>query len=158
MLKSLRLILFAAVLCLLSAGTTFARSLRQGEECTVPADMVIEGTLFTLCQNLIIAGRVEGNVIGIGLRSEISGDVGGNVYLAGLELDLNGRIAGDLHYAGLTMNLAAQARAAHQPVRGQIIFAALSAQIGETVTVRGPITGLGYQLLLDGAVNGEISY
>ncbi len=156
--KPLRLILFATVLCLLSAGVSFARSLRQGEECTVPADMVIEGALFTLCQNLIVAGRVEGNVIGIGLRSEISGDVDGNVYLAGLELDLNGTIAGDLHYAGVTMNLAAPATAAHQPVRGQIIFAALSTQIGESVTVPGPITGLGYQLLLDGAVKGEISY
>ncbi|MYE27078.1 MAG: hypothetical protein F4X87_07635, partial [Chloroflexi bacterium] len=156
--KPLRLILFATILCLIAAGATFARSLRQGEECTVPADMVIEGALFTLCQNLIIAGRVEGNVIGIGLRSEISGDVGGNVYLAGLELDLNGAIGGDLHYAGLRLNLAAQASGAHQPVHGQIIFAALSAQIGESITVPGPITGLGYQLLLDGAVHGEISY
>lgn len=156
--KSLRLILFATALCLLAAGATLARSLRQGEECAVSSDTAIEGTLFTLCQNLIIAGRVEGNVIGIALRSEISGDVGGNVYLAGLELDLNGRIAGDLHYAGLTMNLTAQAGEAHQPVTGQIIFAALSAQIGEAVTIPGPITGLGYQLLLDGAVNGEISY
>ena len=156
--QPLRLILFAAALCLLSASATFARSLRQGEECTVPADTVIEGTLFTLCQNLIVAGRVEGNVIGIGLRSEISGDVGGSVYLAGLELDLDGAIGGDLHYAGFTLNLAAPARTDHQPVHGQIIFAALSAQIGESVTVRGPITGLGYQLLLDGAVNGEISY
>lgn len=156
--KPSRLILFAALLCLLSAGATFARSLRQGEECTVPADTVIEGTLFTLCQNLAIAGRVEGNVIGIGLRSEISGDVGGSVYLAGLELNLNGTIEGDLHYAGVTMNVAAPARAAHQPVRGQIIFAALSTQLGESVRVRGPITGLGYQLLLEGAVNGEISY
>ncbi|MCY3978591.1 MAG: polymer-forming cytoskeletal protein [Chloroflexi bacterium] len=156
--KPLRLILFATILCLIAASATFARSLRQGEECTVPADMVIEGALFTLCQNLIIAGRVEGNVIGIGLRSEISGDVGGNVYLAGLELDLTGAIGGDLHYAGLTMNLAAQASGAHQPVHGQIIFAALSAQIGESITVPGPITGLGYQLLLDGAVHGEISY
>ena len=158
MLKSLWLILFATVLCLFAAGATFARSLRQGDECIVPADMVIEGALFTLCQNLIIAGRVEGNVIGIGLRSEISGDVGGNVYLAGLELDLNGTIGGDLHYAGVTMNLAPQARAAQRPVHGQIIFAALSAQIGESITVPGPITGLGYQLLLDAAVNGEISY
>lgn len=156
--KSLRLILFATALCLLAAGATLARSLRQGEECTVPADTAIEGTLFTLCQNLMIAGRVEGNVIGIGLRSEISGDVAGNVYLAGLDLDLNGRIAGDLHYAGLTMRLTAQAGDTDQPVTGQIIFAALSAQMGENVTIPGPITGLGYQLLLDGAVNGEISY
>ncbi len=156
--KPLRLILFATALCLLAANATLARSLRQGEECTVPADMVIEGALFTLCQNLIIAGSVEGNVIGIGLRSEISGDVGGSVYLAGLELSLDGSIAGDLHYAGFTMNLSAQAGDAHQPVKGQIVFAALSAQIGEAVTIPGPITGLGYQLLLDGAVNGEISY
>lgn len=156
--KPLRLIISATALCLLAAGATFARSLHQGEDCTVPADTVIEGTLFTLCQNLIIAGRVEGNVIGIGLRSEISGDIGRNVYLAGLELTHTGNIGGDLHYAGLKMNLAAPATATHRPLQGQIVFAALSAQLDKSVTVPGPITGLGYQLLLDGAVHGEISY
>lgn len=156
--KPLRLMVLATALCLLAAGATLARSLHQGEDCTVPADTVIEGTLFTLCQNLTIAGRVEGNVIGIGLRSHISGDIGKNVYLAGLELTHRGNIGGDLHYAGLKMNLAASTSATHQPLQGQIIFAALSAQIGSGVTVAGPITGMGYQLLLDGAVKGEISY
>ena len=156
--KRLRLLVFASLLCLVAASATFARGLQQGEHCTVPADTVIEGTLFTLCQNLTIAGRVEGNVIGIGLRGEITGYVGRNVYLAGLELNLTGEVAGDLHYGGLMMKLSAPAAAIHRPVRGQIVFAALSAQIGDEVSVAGPITGLGYQLLVNGAVGGEISY
>jgi len=156
--KQLRLIIFATALCLLAASVTFARSMQQGENCTVPVDMVIEGSLFTLCQNLVIAGTVTGNVIGIGLRAEISGEVGGNVYLAGLELNVTGMIQNDLHYAGLTMSLEPGTAKPHQPVQGQIILAALSAQIGDSVIVPGPITGLGYQLLIDGQVDGEISY
>jgi cytoskeletal protein CcmA (bactofilin family) len=156
--KRLRLFVFVSLLCFVAASATFARSLQQGEHCIVPADKVIAGTLFTLCQNLTIAGRVEGNVIGIGLRGAITGYVGRNVYLAGLELDLSGEVAGDLHYAGLMLTLSAPASAIHQPVRGQIVFAALSAQIGERASIDGPITGLGYQLLVDGAVRGEISY
>ena len=156
--KPLRLFLFAAALSLLVTGLVFARSMQQGEYCQIPAEAVIKGTLFTLCQNLEIAGRVEGNVIGIGLRTAITGEIGRNVYLAGLELDLSGDINGDLHYVGLTMHVAAPEDPPQEPVRGQIIFAALSAQIDETVAIPGPITGLGYQLLIDGEVNGEISY
>lgn len=156
--RPLRLTLFTAALCLLAVGATFARSLHQGEDCTVPADTVVKGSLFTFCQNLIIAGRVEGNVIGIGLRTQITGEVGRNVYLAGLELDVSGQISRDLHFVGLTLNLASPAAARRQPVRGQVLFAALSAQVGENTIVPGPITGLGYQLLLDGKAQGEISY
>ena len=158
MSKPLRLFLFAAALCLLSTGFVLARVMQQGDDCVVPVDEVIEGTLFTLCQNLSIAGRVEGNVIGIALRTVISGKVGDNVYLAGLELDLTGKIRRDLHFVGLTMSLASPSTERHRPVLGQVMFASLSAQIGQSITVPGPITGLGYQILIDGQVNGEVNY
>ena len=158
MSKPLRLFLFAAALSLLSTGVVLARVMQQGEDCLVPADEVIKGTLFILCQNLTIAGRVEGNVIGIGLRTVISGEVGDNVYLAGLELDLTGKISRDLHFVGLTMSLTSPLAERHRPVLGQVMFASLSAQIGQFVTVPGPITGLGYQILIDGQVNGEVNY
>ena len=117
MLKALRLTLFATVISLLATGLVFARELRQGENCSVPADAVVRGTLFAFCQNLSIAGRVEGNVIGIGLRATISGEIGKNVYLAGLTLEQSGAIQGDLHYVGLMLHLDAPAAAA-APGRG----------------------------------------
>ena len=158
MLKALRLALLATLICLLTAGGVFARELQQGETCTVPADTVINGSLYTFCQNLTIAGRVEGNLIGIGLRTTISGEIGENVYLAGLTLEHSGDIHGDLHYVGLMLHLDAPAAEPHRPVSGQLVFGALSAAFAENTQIAGPVTGSGYQVLIDGSVDGEVSY
>lgn len=157
MRPAFRLILSALIIGLL-AVPIFARDSIQGENCRIPAETVIKGTLFVFCQNLQIEGRVTGNVIGIALRADISGKISENVYLAGLELDLNGTIARDLHYIGLLMNLNAPGTAPHRPVGGQVIFAALSAQLANSASIHGQIIGIGYQLLIDGAVQGEINY
>lgn len=158
MLKALRLTLFATVLGLLTPGFVLARELQQGEHCTVPADAVVKGTLFVFCQNLTIAGRIEGNLIGISLRATISGEIGKNVYLAGLTLGQSGAIRGDLHYVGLMIHLDAPPAAPQRPVAGQVIFAALSAVFAENTQTEGPVTGLGYQALIKGRVNDEFSY
>ncbi len=99
--KSVRLMLLSILIILLTAGVAFARAMQQGEHCSAPADSVVKGSMFTFCQNLDIAGKIEGNLIGIGLRTTITGEVGKNVYLAGLELDLTGSVLGDLHFVGL---------------------------------------------------------
>ena len=158
MLKALRLTLLATWICLLSAGGVFARDLRQGEDCAVPADVVVKGSLFVFCQNLTIAGRVEGNLIGVGLRTRISGEIGKNVYLTGLTLEQAGVIRGDLHYVGLMLRLDAPAAQTQRPVEGQLIFAALSAAFAENTRLPGPVTGLGYQVLINGPVEDEVSY
>lgn len=155
MRKAIRLFMAASFLCLLTTGVVQAREMIQGENCTIAADRVVEGTLFTLCQNLQIAGRVEGNLIGIALRASISGEISQNVYLAGLELDVTGIIQRDLHYVGLTMNvLGPQA----QPIRGQVVFAALSSQLSVDVHLPGQATGIGYQFIVNGTIGGEVSY
>ena len=157
MRKALRLTLIATFISLLATGLVFARELRQGEDCTIPVDAVVKGTLYAFCQNLSIAGRVEGNVIGIGLRASISGEIGKNVYLAGLTLEQSGVVHGDLHYVGLMMQIDASA-APNRPAAGQVMFAALSADVARNARVAGPVTGLGYQALINGTVDDEISY
>lgn len=158
MLKALRLTLFCTVIGLLTTGVVLARELRQGEHCTVPADAVVKGTLFVFCQNLTIAGRIEGNLIGIGLRATISGEIGKNVYLAGLTLEQSGAIQGDLHYVGLMMHLDAPTAEPHRPVASQVIFAALSADFAQNTQIAGPVIGLGYQALVKGRIDDEFSY
>lgn len=158
MLKTLRLTLFAALISLLTTGVVLARELQQGEHCTIPAGTVVKGSLFTFCQNLTIAGRVEGNLIGIGLRTTIRGEIGKSVYLTGLTLEQDGVVRGDLHYVGLMLHLDAPGAAPHRPVEGQLIFAALSAAFAESTRLAGPVTGLGYQALIDGQVEDELSY
>lgn len=158
MSKHVRLFLLALIISLMTSGVTLAREIQRGENCNVPAGSVIEGTLFAFCQNLNIAGTVEGNVIGIGLRASIAGDIGGNIYLAGLELDLSGVVRGDLHYVGLMLDLADAASAPSRPVLGQAFFAALTFTLRKDAKVLGPISGFGYQAIIDGAVHGEVNY
>ena len=44
------------------------------------------------------------------------------------------------------------------PIRGQLIFAALSSQVAAGVHIPGQVNGIGYQFLIDGAIDGEVSY
>ena len=155
MRKAFRLFMAAALLCLLTTGVVQAREMIQGENCTIAAGRVVEGSLLAFCQNLQIEGRVEGNLIGIGLRASISGEIGQNVYLAGLELDVTGTIQRDLHYVGLTLNVLGT-RA--QPIGGQLIFAALSSQVDASVHIPHQVIGIGYQFIVNGAIDGEVSY
>ena len=157
-LSQLRQFLLIALISLLASGVVFARGIQQGEHCRVPADAVVQGTLFAFCQNLDILGRVEGNLIGIGLRASISGEVSGNVYLAGLELDVSGAVNGDLHYVGLMLELDSADAAGSLGLRGQLIFAALSFTLDSKTQLSGPIIGVGYQALIDGEIHGEVNY
>lgn len=155
MRKAFRLFMAAAHFCLLTTGVVQAREMIQGENCRIAADQDVEGSLFTFCQNLQIEGRFDGNLIGIALRAIITGEIRQNVYLAGLELDVTGTIQRDLHFVGLSLNvLGTQA----QPIRGQLIFAALSSQVAAGVQIPGKVNGIGYQFLIDGAIDGEVSY
>ena len=105
--------------------------------------------MFTFCQNLIVAGRVEGNIIGIALRASISGEISENVYLLGIEFTHTGVIEGDLHYSGIVLTLQSPDSSIHHPIDGQLIFATLSVLIDDTVAIDGRITGVGYQLLIN---------
>lgn len=157
MRRSLTLILIGFILSTLTTGVVFAREMIQGEHCTVEANEVIDGTFFTFCQTLTINGTVDGNIIGIALRTVIDGDVTGNVYMAGLELDLSGTVDGDLHYVGITLDVHTN-KTQNQSVRGQLLFATLSVYVGDGVVIPDRVTGLGYQLVLDGVINQEINF
>ena len=156
--RTLRLLTLALLISLLGTGVVSARVMQQGERCNVPADTVIKGTLFVFCQHLTIAGRVDGNLIGIGLRTTISGEIANSVYLAGLELDISGTIQHDLHYIGLTLATTAPNSAQHVPIGGQVMFATLSAHLGPRTALAGPVTGLGYRILIDSAIAGEVNF
>lgn len=158
MRRKLVIILIGILISLCTTGIVLAREMIQGEQCTVEADEVIKGTLFTFCQILIVEGRVEGNIIGIALRATISGEVAESVYLVGTQLDLTGVIERDLHYAGIVMDLRSDSAITHHPVHGQIIFATLSTTFADSVAIDGRVTGVGYQLLVYAHVIEEVNF
>gem|GEM_PF-811170 len=157
--RTLTLIFIGVLICLLTTGVVFAREMIQGEQCTVESDEVITGTYFTFCQILTIDGQVDGNIMGIALRTIVSGDIRGNVYLAGLEFDLSGTVHGDLHYTGITLDInVPNTQSPARPIRGQLVFATLSSYLGNAVIMPGQVTGVGYQLMIDAKVYDEINY
>lgn len=142
----------------LATGIVYARDTLQGETCVVEEDETIQGTLFTFCQVLTVRGRVEGNIVGIALRAFISGEVTESAYIAGTQMTLTGIVRRDLHYAGISLNISSPDAEFHTPVRGQLFLAALSTRISRNARINGAITGAGYQLLVDGAVGGEVNF
>ena len=86
-------------------GSAGAREFLQGNRCTVAPEETITGTLFVLCENLVIEGVVEGDVVGAAWRAQISGRVTGNAYLVAGETTIRGTIERSLHYVGVVLTL-----------------------------------------------------
>ena len=99
-----RVLFLLFILLILPPSLIFAREIRQGNECYVEEDEVVEGNLFSLCEDLIIDGTVNGSVLGAALRAEINGDVNGSIYLASSQLTINGSVTGDVHFGGIALN------------------------------------------------------
>jgi hypothetical protein len=93
------------LLILSISGVVSAREFFNGDRCTVEADRVIDGNLFILCEELIVNGQVNGDVIGTSVRTSIDGRIHGNVYLAGVEFNMRGTITQDLHFMGLQLRI-----------------------------------------------------
>lgn len=153
---------------LLSGGLVLASDILNANECTVPEDTVIEGTLFVLCQDLHINGRVNGDVIGAAVRTEIDGNINGNVYLVSGQLDVRGRISKDLHFGGVVL------RVNPPPIDetlvetedsdmtpqwiGSLKAISLSTTVFENTIVNDGILNAGYQLIIHGDVRDEITF
>jgi hypothetical protein len=133
-----------------------AREVRQGDQCAVPADEVVQGNLFVLCRSFVLNGTVEGNLIGAATRADIKGTVGGGVYLLAGQLDVDGSIGKDLHFAGPVLRV--QPAAKFTSDRADLLSVSLSSTVAEGAVVPNSITALGYQLVLDGSTGGEVNF
>ena len=158
------------ILIFLTAGTVAAREILNETDCIVPEGTVVEGTLFVVCETLTIDGEVQGDVIGLAVRSTINGDVDGNIYLIAAQLDIWGQISEDVHFGGAVLRLNSPAEGDIRPikredaltpaarVRGSIKAVALSAEITADALVADGVIQLGYQLIVHGGVENEINF
>lgn len=150
----IRIALIIAILCL--AGGVSAGEYLDGETCHVQPDEVIDGDLFVFCGELRVEGRVTGSIIGAARTAYLTGTVDGSVYLLGGELVLDGTLGKDLHFGGIVVTV--NETATFETDNGGIISANLSNTITEGASVPGNITNLGYQLIVDGTVDGQVSF
>ncbi len=141
-----------------STGIASAQGMLNGELCSIEADEVIEGDLFILCGELIIEGRVTGSVIG-GAREALvtpRGQVDGSVYLFGGELTVEGTLGKDIHWAGISLDV--RDSSDFLSTNSSLISVNLSNTIHRNSIIPGNITNLGYQLIVNGDVGGEINF
>lgn len=147
-----------SLMCLLlfgGVGGVSAREILDGEQCFVPENSTISGNVFVLCGELLVDGHIEGHLIGAARTATINGRVDGSIYMLGGQLDIYGEVGKDVHFGGIVLNVHASAQFSDH---GGIIAANLSTAIDPEATIPGSIINLGYQLVIDGNVNREISF
>lgn len=143
-------------LIFLTAVTVSARQYLQADHCVIDAEETIVGTLFVFCQNLVIDGVLNGNLIGAATNTIINGEITNGVYLIGSQLDLLGIVNQDIHYIGLVLNIHDSATFSDRAA--DIFSLTMSTELEPGVQLPGSIVALGYQLLLGGSVGGEVNF
>lgn len=156
MMRLKRLVMILGLLPLLVGGGAGARSIRQGDQCVIGADEVIEGSLFALCRVLVIEGIVEGNLFGAAASAEITGTIRGDIYLLAGQLAVSGTTGDDLHFAGPVLRV--QPGAQFTSDRGDLISLSISTALAPQTRIPGSVAALGYQMTLQGDVEGEVGY
>lgn len=146
---------FALLVILGNVQVAFGHGVLQGDQCTIGATERVSGNVYALCRLLTVSGVVDGNLFGGAASIVIDGTVTGSVYLAGAQLDVSGTIGDDLHFGGGVLNILPSAQFLDD--NGDLISVNLSTQV-DNGGIPGSITSASYQLVLNGAVNREVSF
>ena len=147
---------FISILLLAGRGTALAREIRQGDQCVIGANEIIQGNLFALCRTLQIRGTVNGDVLGAATEAKISGKITGDIYMLAGQLEVSGEVGQDVHFAGSVLRLLPTAKLSG--ARADLISLSLSTTIDDGARVPGNVIAAGYQLVLNGEVGGELSF
>lgn len=101
MITGLGLLLMALI-----AGGATAATLASDDTYRLPAGQVIEDNLYVTGGEIIIDGKIDGDLVAGGGYIEINGEVSGDVLAAGGGIVVNGPVAGDVRIfgGGLTLN------------------------------------------------------
>lgn len=140
---------------LFSVNPLAARGVLEGDTCLVEADETVDGTLFAVCRDLVIEGRVSGSVFALAIDARISGRVDGSVYIGAWRTQVDGEIGGSLHFGGAALDIISGAD--FDSEQGSIVSAAISTLIGAD-RIPASVTSIGYQLTVTGAVAGEVNF
>jgi hypothetical protein len=117
-----------------------------GEDETVEDDLFIGG------DDVLVAGGVEGDLFAAGENVVISGEVEGNVFAAGNIVTVSGVIDGSLMIAGYDLTLEDGAS-----IGRNVYFGAFSFQTMSDSFINRSVYGGGYQMILGGTVERDIT-
>lgn len=128
-----------------------ATDFRQGETIVIAAGEVIDDDLFVSASTIEINGTVKGDLIASGSVVVINGTVEGSTAAGGQSVSVNGTINGSLYTGGYDVQLNDGAT-----IGRNLYFGGFSLGIHPGATVQRDVLATGYQVQIDGNVEGDV--
>lgn len=147
--------LVIALLFIVVTSRVSASDFRQGDQCLIAGDEVIDGDIYVICNTLTIEGTVNGDVVGGAWAAVVAegGYVHGDIWLLGGQLTIEGEISDDIRFGGVDLDLKAPAELGDG---SDLVAVALSVEVFNRAVVPGDLVMLGYQTIIDGAILGDV--
>ncbi len=150
--KAIVILVGLLVLVGLVAPPVHAAAIRGGERVVIAADEVIDDDLIVSAQYIEINGTVTGDLVATGAIVIVNGTVEGSAILAAQSLEVRGRVEGSIYGAGYSL-LLDEGAAIHR----NVLFAGFSATTRPDSEIDRDLYVVGYQLLHDGMVRGNVN-
>ncbi|MCJ7700727.1 MAG: polymer-forming cytoskeletal protein [Anaerolineales bacterium] len=142
-----------AVLLLAVVSPAMAGEFVEGKpDAVLEEGEIVEDDLFIGGNDVLVAGIVEGDLFAAGENVVISGEVYGNVFAAGETVKVSGIIDGALMISGYDLILEDSAS-----IGRNVYFGGFSFQTMRDSLVKRSIYGGGYQMVLSGKVDRDIT-
>jgi cytoskeletal protein CcmA (bactofilin family) len=156
MRRKLLLALLALTVIGSFAGLLFSRSVAaQSFNPTVPANTIINSSVYATGKSIYIGGTVNGDVYCFGQNITINGQVNGDVLCAAQDITINGHVNGNARLAGQTVNVSGQISGNVTVAGGQVMFAQ-SSKVGSDLTAFGSNLDMNGSVGRDAVIAGSI--
>jgi len=135
-MNKLKMALVAVLLLGISALAMVGIGHVQALATNVPTGKVVDGSLYSAGNHVVVNGTINGDVFCAGQDIEVNGTVHGDVICAGRSVVIRGVVDGNVRLAGQEVHLEATVgRSA--TVAGQLVHISEKAKIGQDLTVGG---------------------
>ena len=142
----------ALLVGLIMASTAWAVETRSGDSVVIGPDEVVDDDLYVTANNVVIDGTIRGDLVAFGQNITVDGTVEGDLIAAGRTVEIRGMVEDDARIAGQTLLLGEGAE-----VEDDLVAAGFSLQNLPDSAVGGTLLYAGYQALLQGTVDEDVS-
>ncbi len=139
----------AIVAMILVAMPTGAAEFRAGEEFALGQEKIVSDNLYTAGSNVILSGKVEGDLLAAGGTILFTGEVRDDLAAAGGTVSLVGLVGGDLRAAGGTVTVGGA-------VIGETVVAAGEVSVLEEATFEKSVILAGGMVTFSGDTKGGL--
>jgi hypothetical protein len=151
------LLLLFGLLSIAAVSRVRAADSRQGDECIVAANEVVDSDMYVACNTLMIEGTINGDLIGGVWSANIApgGHITGDVWLIGGQLRIDGAIDDDVRFGGVDLDITDRATL---QTHSDVTAIALNVEIWDRAVLPGDLLVLGYQTIVRGVVDGDVNF